>query len=1258
VARALAADEARWTATGQLALARLLHTAAPLPSGKVLVAGGYNPSSEVYDPAAGTWARTGDTRVSRRSHTMTALADGRVLIAGGEDCQSGTSAEVYDAASGTWASTGNMGTCRARHAAVALPSGRVLVLGGTDGSGRTLSSAELYDPATGTWTRTSDLRTPRANATATPLASGRVLVTGGDNGGVLLGSAEVYDAATGTWTATGSMGRGRRFHTATALPSGKVLVAGNDGSEPGPSASAELYDPATGTWTATGAMGSPRRAHSATLLADGKVLVAGGYHDYTGISSSAELYDPATGSWGSTASLSVNRYGHTATRLADGRVLAVGGFSTGNQASAELYVSTPPPPPPPVGTPPSGTSVLLQVVDGAGNPLAHAAVSARDSLFPTDSSGRLLLENLSPGRFLARVDALGFTSASVVLELGEGAHLGHQVKLLPQGEPIPFEASTGGVIDTPAVRVSIPANAVVNALGEPVTGTVEVTVAPLDPTTQLGSMPGPLEGTTSASGGQVQLESFFMAEVSLWADGAPAQLAPGASATLEFVLPDALASQFHVGDTVPAWWFDLDAGLWRQEGEGTLQTSPAHPGKLVWVVQVNHFTWWNCDAPITDRSCVDVLVVDDTGAPIPNASIRAEGLSYSGLSSGYTGPGGKACIEIKRGHTAKVSTGTPGQSGYMSAVVTGSAAASLCGRDTCTPVRLVGRSPICTPGAYETCAYPGPAGTLGQGVCRAGRRQCAIDGLDWSACMGEVLPVAESCRSPFDEDCDGAVNEDCTCSDLEGLSCYTGPAGTQGRGQCRGGTVGCGLFGDVACVGQRLPRPEDCSTLGDEDCDGVDTCPVVNQWFWSAMLAEPACATGDAAIDALEVDGSGNTLVLGQLDGTLNLGGTSVTGGGSDLFVAKFNASGVPVWGVVLQSLGMVEGSTLRVDGGGNVLIAGTFSGTLKVGGVSLTSGSGRGPFVVKLSPSGSVLWAQRFESSEWAPVEGLATNPAGDVAISGALKGSLRIGGVEHSASVSGRSAVYVAKLEGGTGTPAWSRSYQHTDYMQDTDVALDEAGNVLFVGSFFAIEGFSPLEFDGTVLTSSPMGPDIFVAKLGSGTGNALWVRKGGSDMTVDLYPQVKVDSSGSVWVLPWVPPGAVLLTKLDAGGEVVANTWLASWGIQQPTVWNATFGPSGNLLLSGWAYGPVDLGGGSQYVDAPAAFVAWYDASGGYVADRLYRAVPGMGAVFGTGGGVDAAGNVVLGGYFRGTAEFGDGPVRTCNQSPFLLKFDPTP
>jgi cysteine-rich repeat protein len=330
-----------WIPTGSMALPRLLHTATLLDDGRVLVAGGFNTTAEVYSPEARTWSATGSTLGSHRGHTATKLRDGRVLIAGGGVCPiTNATAELYVPALGKWKPAGILNTQRYHHSAVLLTNGKVLVAGGRAGEydSGTLASAELYDPATNTWSYTGSLNTARAFHTMTLLPGGKVLVTGGSDASEgLIASAELYDPATGKWAAVASLSTGRASHTATLLPGGKVLVVGGSGSNVALSASAELYDPATGSWSATGGMGSPRRLHTANVLPDGRVLIAGGYHPATGILTSSELYEPATGTWSVTAAMNVDRYQHTATVLGNGTVLAVGGVSNHDQASAEFY---------------------------------------------------------------------------------------------------------------------------------------------------------------------------------------------------------------------------------------------------------------------------------------------------------------------------------------------------------------------------------------------------------------------------------------------------------------------------------------------------------------------------------------------------------------------------------------------------------------------------------------------------------------------------------------------------------------------------------------------------------------------------------------------------------------------------------------------------------------------------------------------------------------------------------------------------------
>jgi hypothetical protein len=55
--------------------------------------------------------------------------------------------------------------------------------------------------------------------------------------------------------------------------------------------------------------------------------------------------------------------------------------------------------------------------------------------------------------------------------------------------------------------------------------------------------------------------------------------------------------------------------------------------------------------------------------------------------------------------------------------------------------------------------------TEGVGPCHAGVQTCAPDGLGWSACQGQVLPISEICGNAVDDDCNGLSDD---VADLDG----------------------------------------------------------------------------------------------------------------------------------------------------------------------------------------------------------------------------------------------------------------------------------------------------------------------------------------------------------------------------------------------------------------------------------------------------------------------------------------------------------
>jgi hypothetical protein len=343
--------------TASMHAQRADHSSTLLPSGKVLIAGGFGGSgteshpfstAELYDPRSGSFEPVGSMTLGRSGHTATLLRNGKVLIVGGWTGRDASrrAAEIYDPATGKFTPTGSLVVERSGSTATLLPDGKVLVTGGVDRSENALASAEIYDPETGTFTLTGTMSEPRAQQTATILKNGKVLIAGGGSGHypsqTVYRSAELYDPGTGKFTLTGQMTERRHKHAAILLPSGMILVAGGSDNRDwrGEYSSAEIYDPATGTFRATGAMSTSRfkLPKAMVLLKNGKVLIAGGARFAEVYNETKGAFTPVAGTFGSS------RFFASATLLRNGNALITGGYADtggGLPATASAWVYEP-----------------------------------------------------------------------------------------------------------------------------------------------------------------------------------------------------------------------------------------------------------------------------------------------------------------------------------------------------------------------------------------------------------------------------------------------------------------------------------------------------------------------------------------------------------------------------------------------------------------------------------------------------------------------------------------------------------------------------------------------------------------------------------------------------------------------------------------------------------------------------------------------------------------------------------------------------
>ena len=256
-------------------------------------------------------------------------------------------------------------------------------------------------------------------------------------------------------------------------------------------------------------------------------------------------------------------------------------------------------------------------------------------------------------------------------------------------------------------------------------------------------------------------------------------------------------------------------------------------------------------------------------------------------------------------------------------------------------------------------------------------------------------------------------------------------------------------------------------------------------WVWSKTIGGYGVDQGNA----IAADSSGNVFVTGYIGASaaaVNFGGGPMSSvGGSDIFLVKYSSTGAHVWSQRLGGTGNDAGLAIGTDVSGNVIVAGVFEGTVDFGGGGLTSAGMRDIFVAKYSASGAHLWSKRFGGTGDDVAYGLAVNSAGDVALSGKFQGSVSFGG--STLNSAGGDDAFLAKLTGASGAHSWSKRFGSTSGDASTGVAVDGAGNVTVAGYFLGSVDFgggalTSLSLDAFVAKYSSAGTFIWARRYGA--------------------------------------------------------------------------------------------------------------------------------------------------------------------------------
>jgi hypothetical protein len=121
-----------------------------------------------------------------------------------------------------------------------------------------------------------------------------------------------------------------------------------------------------------------------------------------------------------------------------------------------------------------------------------------------------------------------------------------------------------------------------------------------------------------------------------------------------------------------------------------------------------------------------------------------------------------------------------------------------------------------------------------------------------------------------------------------------------------------------------------------------------------------------SSANGVALDASGNVYVAGGFNGIITFGSTVLTNltwtyGTSDIFLAKFDGDGNPVWARHAPGTDYGWGNAVAVSADGYVHVVGSFIGTVSFGEGTLTSaGSSQDAFHAEYDAAGNLVWAKK----------------------------------------------------------------------------------------------------------------------------------------------------------------------------------------------------------------------------------------------------------------------------------------------------------
>ena len=260
----------------------------------------------------------------------------------------------------------------------------------------------------------------------------------------------------------------------------------------------------------------------------------------------------------------------------------------------------------------------------------------------------------------------------------------------------------------------------------------------------------------------------------------------------------------------------------------------------------------------------------------------------------------------------------------------------------------------------------------------------------------------------------------------------------------------------------------------------------------------------------LAVDTLGRAALAGAFRGTARFGTNTIVSGGTEanVFLARFDTTGEPLWARRLAEGDMESPVRLAVNGAGHCFLASGFAGTFSLGTNQFTSVGEHDVFLTRFDLDGNLVWAKHGAGPRHKHVHAVQVDVADNAVLAGSFNGPVRFDALLLSNNVVDYEAdIFVVTFD-PTGRAMWAHQIASADADGDyTSLATDRDGSVYVAANF---EGTTAV--GSHTLTNRGM-VDIFLAKL-DGTGAVSWVRQMGGTYS-ECQNDLALDSLGRVYL-----------------------------------------------------------------------------------------------------------------------------------------------